>query len=115
MNARQTKKYLKKQIYRLTRDNKLMRDIIDNSPKMAELYDLYNRPCNVTYSTMNFQKYTCKRVIPPYATDSKVYEEQAKRALVGDLARVIENDIQFEVMDMYGTKEIYASIYIGRK
>ena len=31
MNARQAKKYLKKQLSRLERDNKLMREIIDNN------------------------------------------------------------------------------------
>lgn len=108
MNQRQKLK-------RMKRDNKFMRDIIRNTPEMEWLYNAYYQPCNVTYQTMNFEKYTCKRMIPPYMSDSKSYEEQMKRALVGDLAREIENDIQFEVVDMCKTKEIYASIYIGRK
>lgn len=108
MNQRQKLKHMK-------RDNKLMREIIRNTPEMEWLYNAYCQPCNVTYHTMNFQKYTCKRIIPPYMTDFKGYEEQMKHALVGDLARAIENDIEFEVVDMCNTKEIYASIYIGRK
>ena len=108
MNRRQKLKHMK-------RDNKLMRDIIRNTPEMEWLYNAYCQPCNATYHTMNFQKYTCKRIIPPYMADLKEYEEHMKLALVGDLARVIEKDIQFDVVDMYGTKEIYATIYIGRK
>lgn len=39
MNARQTKKSLKKQIIKLKADNDLMRRIIADSPKIQELYD----------------------------------------------------------------------------
>lgn len=115
MNARQAKKHLKKQIYRLTWDNKLMREIIDNSPKMAELYSLYNRPLNVTYSTMSVQKYSFRRVIPPYMLDIEGYREHIKRALVSDLAEVIAKDIRYESVEIRGERAIEASIYVGRK
>ena len=115
MNARQAKKHLKKQIYRLTCDNELMREIIDNTPKMAELYNLYNQPCNVTYSTMSVQKYSFRRVIPPYMLDTEGNRECIKRALVSDLAEVIAKDITFEPVEICGERVIEASIYIGRK
>ncbi len=115
MNLRQQKKRLKVRIIKLESDNKLIKDIINNYPGMRELYDLYNKPHFVTTSTMHFEKYKCQRVIPPYMADLKEYEAHIKRALVGDLAEVIKNDIQYEVVDMCGTKSIEATIYIGRK
>lgn len=115
MNARQAKKHLKKRIDRLARDNELMRNIIDNSPRMAELYYLYNQPCNVTYSTMSFQEYHVRRSIPRYMADLGDYTEHLKHALVRDLAEVITKDIRFESVEICGEKAIEASIYIGRK
>ena len=115
MNARQAKKCLKKQIYRLTCDNELMREIIDNTPRMAELYNLYKQPCNVTYSSMSVQEYRFRRVIPPYMLDAEGYREQIKRALVSDLAEVIAKDITFEPVEICGERAIEASIYVGRK
>lgn len=115
MNARQSKKRLKKQIYRLAYDNKLMREIIDNSPEMAELYNLYKQPCNVTYSTMSVQEYRFRRVIPPYMIDLEDYAEHIKHALVRDLAEVIAKDIRYESVEICGERAIEASIYVGRK
>ena len=115
MNARQAKKYLKKQIDRLAYDNELMRKIIDNSPKMAELYHLYNQPCNVTYSTMSFQEYRFRRVIPRYMADIEDYTEHIRNALAIDLAEAIRKDIRFEPVEICGERAIEASIYIGRK
>lgn len=114
MNARQTKKHLKKQIYRLTCDNKLMREIIDNSPRMAELYNLYNRPCNVTYSTMSFREYKFRRAIPRYMADVEGYTEHIRHALAIDIAEAIRKDIHFEPVEICGERAIEASIYIGR-
>lgn len=115
MNARQSKKRLKKQIYRLACDNKLMREIIDNSPEMAELYNLYNRPLNVTHSTMSVQEYRFRRVIPPYMIDTEGNRERIKRALESDLAEVIAKDIRYESVEICGERAIEASIYVGRK
>lgn len=115
MNARQAKKRLKMQISRLTCDNKLMREIIDDSEQMAALYNLYNQPHNVTYSTMRVQEYRFRRVIPPYMIDIEDYAEHIKHALVRDVAEVIANDISFESVEICGEKAIEASIYVGRK
>ena len=115
MNARQAKKHLKKQIYRLTCDNELMREIIDNTPKMAELYNLYNQPCNVTYSAMSVQEYKFRRVVPHYMIGIEDYAEHVKRHLVRDIAEVISNDISFESVEICGERAIEASIYVGRK
>lgn len=115
MNARQTKKRLKMQIKSLKSDNDLMRKIIDNSPKMAELYNLYKQPCNVTYSTMSFQEYHVRRMIPRYMADLEDYTEHVRHALVRDLAEVITKDIRFEPVEICGERAIEASIYVGRK
>ena len=115
MNARQAKKHLKKRIYQLDSDNKLMREIIDNSPRMAELYNLYNRPCNVTYSTMTFQEYRLRAVIPFYVADNEDYKEHVKHSLVRDLAEAIVKDIRFETVEICGERAIEASVFVGRK
>lgn len=115
MNARQAKKRFKMRIERLKSDNDLMRKIIDNSPRMAELYNLYNRPCNVTYSTMSFQEYRFRRVIPSYLADLEDYTEWCRNALAIDLAKAITKDIRFEPVEICGEKALEASIYIGRK
>lgn len=115
MNARQTKKRLKVQIERLKSDNDLMRNIIDDSPAMAELYNLYNRPCNVIESAMSFQEYRVRRVIPRYMADLEDYTEHIRHALVGDLAEVIAKDIHYESVEMCGERAIEASVYVGRK
>ena len=65
MNARQMKKRLKKQIDKIQSDNRLMRNIIADSPTMQELYDAYNKPLkNVVHTTMQFQEFRAKRMIP---------------------------------------------------
>lgn len=115
MNLRQQKKHLKMRIRKLESDNKLMKDIINDYPGMQELYDLYNTPHFVNHSYMHFEKCKCMRAIPPYMADLEEYEAHIKRALIGDLAEVIKNEIQYEVVEMCGTKTIEATIYIGRK
>ena len=115
MNARQTKKRLKMRIERLKSDNDLMRKIIDNSPRMAELYNLYNRPCNVIESTMRLQEYKFQRVIPRYMADIEDYAEHVRHALVRDIAEVIAKDIHYESVEICGERAIEASIYVGRK
>ena len=62
MNARQTKKLLKKKINTLESDNELMKRIIADSPTMQELYDLYVKPLNLKVEhhkidTLKFERY----------------------------------------------------------
>jgi len=115
MNLRQQKKHLKMRIRNLESDNKLMKDIINKYPHMREMYDLYNRPLNVTTTHMHFEEYRCEREIPPYMGGLKEYEAYIRRALVGKLAEAIKNDIQYEVVDRGTTRSIMATVYIGRK
>lgn len=63
MNARQTKKRLKLQIGKLQSDNNLLREIIADNPTMQELYDLYNKPLNVTHTTLSSKHYRIQQLM----------------------------------------------------
>ena len=114
MNARQTKKVLKKQIGKLQSDNDLMRRIIANSPKMQELYDLYNKPTFVTHTTMQFQEFKAKRMIPVYMADVEGIIEHTKQAVAKDLFEGIKDNITYEVAAEHRPTSITASIFIGK-
>lgn len=115
MNARQTKKRLKLKIGKLESDNDLMRRIIADSPTMQELYDLYNKPSSVTHSTLSFQEFKAKRMIPVYMADVKGIIEHTKQAVAKDLFEDIKDSITYEVDTECMTPTITASIFIGRK
>lgn len=115
MNARQTKKFLKKQINRLESDNDLMRRIIADSPNMQRIYDLYNKPYIVTHTTMPFQKFMARRMIPVYVGDVDGIIEYTKQAVAKDLFEAIKDNITYEVDAECMTPTITASIYVGRK
>lgn len=115
MNARQTKKFLKKQINRLEFDNNLMRKIIANSSDMQRIYDLYNKPHIVTHTTMQFQKFKARRMIPVYMRDVDGIIEYIKQAVAKDLFEGIKDNITYEVDTESMTPAITATIYVGRK
>lgn len=115
MNARQTKKYLKKQITKLQSDNDLMRQIIADSPTMQELCDAYNKPLNVTHTTLPFQVFKAKRMIPVYMSDVEVIIEHTKQAVAEDLFVSIKENISYEVEAEHRVKAITGSIVVGRK
>lgn len=115
MNARQAKKYLKMRINRLESDNNLMRRIIADSPAMQELYDLYNQPLNVLQTTMQFQEFKAKRMIPVYMADIPGIIEHTKQAVAKDLFEGIKDNITYEVDAEWIAPTITASIFVGRK
>ena len=115
MNARQMKKCLKKQINKLQSDNDLMRRIIADSPEMQELYDVYTKPCNVTHTTLPFQEFKVKRMIPVYMADVEGIIEHTKQSVAKDLFEGIKENITYEVEAEHGIKAITASIFVGRK
>lgn len=115
MNARQMKKCLKKRINRLESDNDLMRRIIADSPTMQELYDLYNKPLNVQHTTMPFQEFKAKRMIPVYMADVDGIIEHTKQAVSKDLFECIKDNITYEVDVECMTPTITARIFVGRK
>ena len=115
MNARQMKKCLKKQIGKLQSDNDLMRRIIADSPTMQELYDAYNKPLNVTYTTIPFQEYRSKRFLPPDRPYDAGFIALCKQGLAKDLFEGIKDYITYEVDAECMAPTITASIFIGRK
>jgi hypothetical protein len=115
MNARQIKKNFKKQISKLKSDNDLMRRIISDSPKMQELYDLYNKPLNVTHTTIPFQEYKVNRVIPRDMEKVDYYMKHLKKEMASDLFDDIEEDIVYSIHSDCSPITITASISVGRK
>lgn len=115
MNARQKAKKYKKKINTLESDNDLMRSIIADSPAMQELYDLYNKPTFVTHTTMQFQEYRARRIVPVYMRDLDEYIERIKQAVAKDLLEDIKENITYEVDTECATPTITANIFIGRK
>ena len=115
MNARQTKKCLKKQINKLQSDNDLMRRIIADSPRMSELYDAYTKPLNVTHTTMPFQEYRARRFLPPDRPNDAGFIALFKRDIEKDLFDYIKENIVYEVDTECMTPTVTASIFIGRE
>lgn len=115
MNARQKAKKLKKKIHTLKSDNDLMHKIIADSPTMQELYDLYNKPTFVTHTTMQFQEFRAKRIVPIYMADIEKDIERGKQALARDLFEGIKENITYEIDNENRPPIIAASIYVGRK
>ena len=115
MNARQKAKKYKKKINTLQSDNDLMRRIIRDTPAMQHLYDVYNKPKFVTHTTMQFQEFRVKRMVPVYMRDLDGFIERAKQAVAKDLLEEIKEDITYEVDTECMTPTITASIFIGRK
>lgn len=111
MNARQKTKKYKKEISALESDNRLMREIIADSPAMQELYDAYNKPVFTTHTMMQFQKFKAKRMIPVYMADIEGVIENTKQALAQDLFEEIKENITYEV----DNNCITASVFVGRK
>lgn len=115
MNARQIKKCLKRKIDKLQSDNNLMRKFIADTPQMQKLYDLYNRPLNVTHTTMPFIKYEARRLIPTYLSDDDTLVEMTKQSIAEDLLEGIKENITYEIGTEDVSTSITGSIFIGRK
>lgn len=128
MNARQTKKCLKKQINKLKADNELMRRIIDDSPSMREIYDLWNKPLNARQTTMEFKEYKAQRPISTYVAgdkecvgyveirtkeDVEKCVEYTKKIVAEDLFEAVKENITYEVNTNCIRPTVTASIFIG--
>ena len=114
MNARQKAKKLKKKIKTLESDNKLMREIIADNPAMQELYDAYNKPKFVTQTTMQFQEFRVKRIIPVYMRDLEGFFTRVKKAVAKDLFEEIKENITYEYDTECIQPTITASIFVGK-
>ena len=113
MNARQTKKKLKKQIYRLKSDNDLMHRIIENSPEMAEQYAIWSQPLNVIQTQVHLDEYRCKRIIPLDYDEAVV--EVLKHTMESEMLDLIKSNITYEFSTEYSHPALIGKILIGRK
>lgn len=109
MNARQTKKLLKKQIDKLRSDNDLMHKIISDSPSMQELYDRWKQPLNVVHSSMRFEKFEAKRT----GVEVILNEEFTKQLVARDLLEKVKDSITYKVDTDGPVPTVTASIIIG--
>ena len=110
MNARQTKKNLKKKIDKLQSDNDLMHKIIADSPSMQEQYDRWTRPLNVVHSSMRFEKFKVKRAMTcDYGIEIDYVKEMAARELLDGL----KNSITYKVDTEGPVPTLTASIIVG--
>ena len=95
MNQRQKLKKLK-------RDNRLMRDIINNTPEMARLYDAYNSsPKNVTHTNMDFQHLKSVRKVPFYYLRDEMMINRLKNEIQNDLFELVMNHTEIKIEDEY--------------
>ena len=92
-----------------------MRRIIADSPEMQELYDVFNKPLNVTYTTLQFQEFKAKRMIPVYMADVEGIIEHTKQSVAKDLFEGIKENITYEIDAEHRLTSITGSIFIGRK
>ena len=119
MNARQRNKVLKKQIKELQSDNDLMKRLIANSPTLQEIYGYYRKPLNVIHSTMNFEQYRSRTMIPNYIANNDIAVKNTKEMLAMELFEAVKKSIIYKVDTKGGIStgitEITASIFIGRK
>lgn len=111
MNARQTKKNLKKKIDKLQSDNELMRKIIADSPSMQELYDRWTRPLSVVHTSMRFEKFKVKRVIDTVAGIRDI--EYTKHFALRELLEGLEDSITYKVDTEGPVPTLTASIIVA--
>lgn len=109
MNQRQKLKKLK-------RDNKLMREIINNTPEMARLYDAYNSPLkNVTHTNMDFQHLKSVRKIPFYYLRDEMMINRLKNEIQNDLFELVMNYTEIKMEDdpySYNYKYLVGDIFL---
>lgn len=121
MNARQTKKCLKKQIKKLKADNELMR-------KMRETYDLWNKLIEIRQITMEFKELKAQRPISTYVVgdkecvgyveirtkeDVEKCVEYTKKIVAEDLFEAVKENITYEVNTDCIRPTVTASIFVG--
>lgn len=109
MNARQTKKRLKRRIEVLTSDNSLMRRIIEDTPAMQELYDLYNQPVKVIYKQPLQHFRICKGMVYPEQWDKERIIQSAAEKIAHEMIPFIKQHINLEnrgmALEIYGGEE----------
>jgi hypothetical protein len=120
MNARQTKKNLKRKIQKLELDNNLMKSIIEDHSEMLRLYDLYNSPRFLTQTTIRFKKYRAEEIVPLFETfypdqcDERMIE-RIKCSLVKKMFDAVKENTIFDVERREMLVRVRATLYLGKK
>ena len=115
MNARQTKKLLKKKIDKIQSDNKLMHDIIADTPAMQNLYDCYNKSLNIIYTPLQFKQIRARRFLPYDKRNNCEVITKVKQELERDLFEIVKNLITYDYNTECLPPSITASIFASRK
>ena len=116
MNARQMKKKLNKRISDLESDNNLMRKIIADSPTMQSLYDAFNCPVKVTYTSVKPVEYKSTRRLKTYdRVFNPKFIEALKDEIARDLFARLKDDISYKIESNGVLPGITGSIYVCRK
>jgi hypothetical protein len=113
LNARQKNKRLKMQIDKLQSDNYLMKHIISDSPEMLRLYDLYNKPMNITSSPLQFKEYRSKAYIDSSMLYDENYITSLKHELSQELSDASKDYVTYKI-DIYSLT-ITASLFVGMR
>ena len=118
MNLRQSKKLLKKKIEKLESDNRLMKQIISNNDEMLRLYDLYNKPLNVTRTSIDVRKYKQKKVLSPcerFLLDDAIFMRKMKHDMARSFIDAVESNLIYEIDTQDRMPSITATLYIGKE
>lgn len=91
----------RQKLKKLKRDNRLMRDIINNTPEMARLYDAYNNLYkNVTYTNMDILHLKSVRKVPfYYLRDGMI--NRLRNEIQNDLFELVMNHTEIKIEDEY--------------
>ena len=108
----------RQKLKKLKRDNKLMRDIINNTPEMARLYIAYNSsPKNVTHTYMDILHFKSKRSVPFYYLNDEMVINRLKKEIYNDLFKLVmdhtEIKMEDEYSDSYNYKCLVGNIFLG--
>lgn len=124
MNKRILKKQLKKKIERLETKNRMLMDIIDNSPQMSDLYDRMTRPVVVQHTNVRVEKLMSQRHIVSYDdimmyfNDPETYRDvlidRCKRSLEESIFDKVKDCISYEIVPNGITQLVTATIYVGK-
>lgn len=103
---------------KLKKDNKLMKDIINNTDEMKRLYAAYNEPLkNVVHTTINYKELKCTRCISlnsQQPVDSMIVDIN-KGMIAQDMSKQLSDLIDFNIIKRDNYIMLEGSLLIGFK
>lgn len=120
MNKRILKKKMQQKIDRLERDNKLMHQVIESSPTMAELYGRMAKPLSISYTNVKVDKLAVRQMIRGY-DEAILFEENRDICIErykDQLERQVGDAVKGYINYDFGFDEYFpfvqATIYVGK-